>query len=101
MKFDLSHIWATMGTMSRLVAFALVLMAIASIAVVVERIIALSRIARDTRRFAGEARPFLETWDARQLIAVAERYPVSALARLVGAAVSRFRRACDDGGGVE
>ena len=33
MKFDLAHIWASMGLMSRSVAFALALMAIASVAV--------------------------------------------------------------------
>ncbi len=99
MKFNLAHIYATMGPMSKLVAFALVLMAIASIAVVVERLLALSRIARETRRFAGEAKPLLEEWDTERLVVVAERYPLSALARLVAGAVGRFRRACDDDGG--
>jgi biopolymer transport protein ExbB len=99
MKFNLAHIYATMGPMSKLVALALVLMAIASIAVVVERILALSRLARETRSFAGEAKPLLEEWDTERLVVVAERYPLSALARLVAGAVGRFRRACDDDGG--
>ena len=37
MSFNLLHIWAQMGTLSRIVAVCLLLMATASIAVVVER----------------------------------------------------------------
>jgi len=99
MQFDLEHIWASMGLMSRLVAFALVLMALASVAVVVERLIALGRLGAETRRFAAEARPLMEAWDTGRLVEVAERYRLSALARLVAAAVGRFDRARDDGGG--
>lgn len=101
MKFDLAHIWASMGIMSKSVAFALVLMAIASIAVVVERFIALGKQAKETRQFTGEAGPLLEEWDTAGLVKAAGQYPTSALARLVAAAVSRFQRAVDDpSGGV-
>jgi|JI10StandDraft_1071094.scaffolds.fasta_scaffold41141_6 biopolymer transport protein ExbB/TolQ len=102
MKFDLAHIWASMGLMSRSVAFALMMMAIASIAVSVERLIALARSDRETKRFAGEARPHIERWDAEGLAEVAARHQGSALARLVEAAMRRFLRAAgDSGGGVE
>ncbi|MGK4003624.1 MotA/TolQ/ExbB proton channel family protein [Sorangium sp. So ce1036] len=101
MQFDLEHIWASMGLLSKLVAFALVLMALASVAVVVERLIALARQASETRSFAREARPVMEAWDTARLMDIAERYDRSALARLVAAAVRRFRRAADAGeGGV-
>jgi biopolymer transport protein ExbB len=99
MQFDLGHIWATMGLLSKLVAFALVLMALASIAVVVERLIVLARQTSETRRFAVEARAAMEAWDTGTLIEVAERHARSGLARLVAAAVKRFRRALDDGEG--
>lgn len=100
-QFDLEHIWASMGLLSKLVAFALVLMALASVAVVVERLIALARQASETRSFAREARPVMEAWDTARLIDIAERYHRSALARIVAAAVRRFLRAIEAGeGGV-
>ena len=100
MKFDLAHIWASMGIMSRLVAFALVAMAIASIAVVVERIIALGRQDSESRVFTREVGPALEEWDTGTIIDVADKYKRSAVARLVAAAFRRFQRAVEspDGG---
>lgn len=102
MKFDLAHIWASMGLMSRSVAFALMLMAIASIAVVVERVIALARSDRETRAFAGAAKPHIESWSAERLAEVAAKHEGSALARLVEAAMRRYLRAAgDSSGGVD
>lgn len=100
MKFDFAHIWASMGLMSRSVAFALVLMAIASVAVVVERVLALSRIHRETRRFSGEARAALESWDTLAIVRVAEQYPLSAVARLCAAALQRFHRGQEEAGNL-
>jgi biopolymer transport protein ExbB len=99
MQFDLGHIWATMGILSKIIAFVLVLMAIASIAVVVERVIALWRLAQHTRLFARDAQPHLESWDTRRLVNTADRYHLSALARLVSASVRRFQQGCDDPAG--
>ncbi len=102
MQFDFAHIWAAMGLMSKLVALVLVLMAIASIAVVVERLIVLARAAGETRSFAKDARPLLESWDPERLAEAAEKYKLSALARLSSVALRRFLRAVDDpDGGVE
>ncbi|MCK6589930.1 MAG: MotA/TolQ/ExbB proton channel family protein [Polyangiaceae bacterium] len=93
MTFDLAHIWASMGLVSKLIAFALVLMAIASIAVVVERVIALARMNAETRAFVKEAAPLLDSWDTAGLIERAGSYRVSPLARLVAEAMRRFSRA--------
>lgn len=93
MQFDLAHIWASMGLVSKLIAFVLVLMSIASIAVVVERMIALTRSNAETRRFVKTAQPLLDSWDTRGLVEAADRHRVSVLARLVGAAMRRFLRA--------
>lgn len=100
MKFDLAHIWASMGLMSRSVAFALVLMAIASVAVVVERVLALARLHRETRRFTAEARPAIDGWDIDKIIDVAERHPMSAVAKLCAAALRRYRQALDESGNL-
>jgi biopolymer transport protein ExbB len=99
MQFDLGHIWASMGILSKLVAFALVLMAIASIGVVVERLIALARNAVETQHFAVEARPHMEAWETSRLIEVAHKYQLSALAKLVAAGIGRFERGLDDSEG--
>ena len=93
MSFDLAHIWASMGLVSKLITFVLVLMAIASIAVAVERMIALGRSNKETQRFVKEAQPLLDAWDTREIVAVADRYRGSVLARLVGAAMRRFLKA--------
>ena len=101
MQFDLAHIWATMGLLSKLVALTLALMGLASTAVVVERLIVLGRIARDTARFTVEAKPHFDAWDTGAVIGLAERHGLSALARLVAAALKRFDRAVrDPEGGV-
>jgi biopolymer transport protein ExbB len=100
MQFDFAHIWASMGLVSKLIAFGLIAMAIASIAVVVERLIALARLARETRRFAKQAKPVMEQWDIPRLVEIAESYKLSAIARVVAAAASRYQRAIEepDGG---
>lgn len=96
MQFDIVHIWASMGPLSRAVAFALALMAVAAVAVVVERVIALERSKRATRRFASAAVPHLEAWDLEGLIAAAEAHRSSALARILGASLRVFRDAAGD-----
>jgi biopolymer transport protein ExbB len=93
MQFDLAHIWASMGIVSKLIAFTLVLMAIASIAVVVERMIALGRSNAETARFMKVAGPLLDSWDMEEVVKVSDRHKVSAFARLVGSAVRRYLRA--------
>jgi biopolymer transport protein ExbB len=100
MQFDFAHIWASMSLLSKLIAFGLIAMAIASIAVVVERLIALARLARETRRFAKEAKPVMEAWDIPRLIQISESYKLSAIARVVAAATARYQRAIEepDGG---
>ncbi len=100
MQFNLGHIWASMGLMSRLVALVLVLMAIAAIAVVVERLIVLARQTRETRRFVGAAWPLLQSWRLEELAVHADEFKLSALARVVGPAIRRFQRGCDERGGL-
>ncbi len=100
MQFDLAHIWASMGLVSKLIAFVLVLMSIATIAVVVERVIALARMNAETRRFVKEAQPLLDAWDTEELLRVSDRYRLSALARLVASAMRRFLKAESESGHV-
>ncbi len=96
MKFNLLHIWASMGLMSKLVAFALAAMAVASIGIVVERLLGLAKQDKETRAFTTEARPLLDAWDMSGIVALAAKHPISGLARLVRAGMGRFLRARED-----
>jgi biopolymer transport protein ExbB len=99
-SFKPSHIWASMSLMNKIITGALLLMAVISIGVVVERIIALSRAQKESGRFAGDANPLIDAWDFARLRALAEKYKVSPLARLVEATVKTFMKHVDSEGGV-
>ena len=55
MSFNLSHIWTHMGPLSRGIAFVLFMMAVSFIGVTIERLIAFSRSAKESRLFAVQA----------------------------------------------
>jgi biopolymer transport protein ExbB len=99
MSFDLVHIWQSMGPLARIIAAALALMAVASIGVVVERVWALARSARESRRFITRIGPMLKTWDLEAVNRAAQEHKASALARLFGAISKKYLQACADGGG--
>lgn len=82
MTFDLTHIWAEMGILAKSVAFGLFLMAIASIAVVVERTIAFAKGNSATKSFVAKAGPILESWQLEKMSKVAEEHKASPLARV-------------------
>ena len=52
MNFDLKHIWHEMGLPSKVVAMALVIMALMSLGVLIERIVFLLRASAESRRIA-------------------------------------------------
>lgn len=96
MSFDLVHIWSSMGLLSKLIASTLILMAIASIGVVVERSLALRRSARDSRAFARRIGPLIDAWDIDEMLVVCEAHKHSALARLFSALLNRYVRGYED-----
>ena len=96
MTFDLGHIWASMGLAGKLIAGVLLMMGIASIGVVVERFIALSRSAKESRLFVQKAGPLIDSWQIEEILPVAEQHKASALARLFGAIVQRYLRGYED-----
>lgn len=95
MSFDLLHIWSSMGLLSKSIAGVLVLMAIASVAVAVDRFIALRKSALQSKAFSREAKRHLEDWDLDALVETAERYPASSLARLTASTARRYQRAIE------
>ena len=90
MTFDLMHIWASMGLISKLIAGVLIIMALASIAVTVERMIALSQSSRVSRTFAPLASTLIESGNFISVISLAEEHKKSTLARLYGETAARY-----------
>lgn len=94
------HIWASMGLMSKIIASFLLAMALASIAVTVERVLALLRGESESRKFAEAAAPAMERWDHVAIEKVAEEHKGAPLAKLVAPVVKRFVRGEKDKGGL-
>ena len=99
MSFNIGHIIASMSPLSLAIALVLVVMAVLSIGVAVERWIAFGRSANDSKRFVKAAAPLIDDWRVDQLIKVADKHPHSALAKLFGAVSRRYARAVADGEG--
>lgn len=89
MSFSPLHMWASMGLASKIIASFLLLMAIMSIAVVVERHITLLRAAGATRRFLAAIVPHLESRAYAKALEVAEQSRVSPFARIARAILAK------------
>jgi biopolymer transport protein ExbB len=96
MSFDLLHIWASMSFFSKVIAAALVLMAIGCIGVVVERCIALGRNAKDSRAFARAIAPMIDGWKVEELVEISDKHKHSVLAKLLGTITRRYLRGYED-----
>lgn len=90
MSFNIGHILASMSPVSLAILFVLVGMAIASVGVTVERIIAFWRSGRDSKRFVSAAAPLIKDWRVDELVKLSEKHKQSVLAKLVGPVVSRY-----------
>src|SRR6266511_4266757 len=93
MSFNLVQILSHMGPLGMVIAAFLITMAIACVGVVVERLIALRRSARESRLFAESVPALLEEWRLDELRGLADRLKASALARLFSAVLRRYERA--------
>jgi biopolymer transport protein ExbB len=100
MTFDLAHIWAHMSLLSKTIAFALLLMALASVGVVVERFIAFAKAHKAATQFMKASGPALESWNLPDLEVQAAKFPASPLAGLFGAMTRRYLAAGDDPGNM-
>lgn len=99
MNFDLAHIWAEMTPLAKSIALVLVLMAIASIGVAVERVWWLGRSASESRAFVKKIGPLLAEWDIAGVQQAAEAHDNSALAKMFAAITRRYLVAHEDGAG--
>ncbi|HEU5076493.1 MAG TPA: MotA/TolQ/ExbB proton channel family protein, partial [Polyangiaceae bacterium] len=96
MSFDLVEIWNHMGVLAKLIAGVLVLFAIASIGVVVERTLAFAKGAKESREFAKQVAPKIDRWEIEDVPTIAEKHVASPLARVFGHTVDRYLGAYAD-----
>jgi biopolymer transport protein ExbB len=100
MTFDLAHIWTHMSLLSKTIAFGLLLMALASVGVVVERFIAFAKGHSATKAFTKASGPALEAWNLVELETQTKKFPASPLAALFGAMTTRYLLARDEPGSM-
>ena len=96
MSFDLVHIFSTMSPLSKAIFGVLLLMAVLSIGVTVERWIAFQRSGKESKLFAQKAAPLIEEWQLVEVGELANKHQYSALARLFAATIRRYTRAVDE-----
>jgi biopolymer transport protein ExbB len=93
MAFDLAHIWASMGALGKVIAGILLIMAIASAGVTVERLLVLRKSNKESRKFAKAAGPLIDEWRLEDLAPLCEKHKASALAKLFGGIIKRYMAA--------
>lgn len=89
---DFGKIWDHMGLLSQLVAIILVIMAVASAAVFVERLVVFYKAQKKSKAFALASQAPLEAGQYAELKAVCKQYEGSHLADLVGQGLDAFSR---------
>ncbi len=95
MQFDLAHIIQSMGLLSRIIAGLLLVMAVASIGVTIERVIVLFRSQGATRDFLSAVRPAIDKWDADKILKISGVHPKSFMARLTTGIIQRYQHASE------
>jgi biopolymer transport protein ExbB len=90
MSFNIAHILTSMSPISLAILGVLVVMAIASVGVAVERTIAFSRSAKESKTFVRAAAPLLDDWKIEEVVPLASKYQNSALAKLFAPVVARY-----------
>lgn len=96
MTFNFAELWGHMPLLGKFIAMGLAIMMVSFIGVTIERIIAFSRSAKESRAFALQAGKLLEEWKVEEIVAVADKYKSSALAKLFGPIIRRYIHAFED-----
>lgn len=90
--FDLKHIWTEMWWPNKAIMGFIFLMAVTSIAVTIERVIALGKSAKISRQFARRAETAIELWDMDALRKLAGEARLSSLARLFDGIAAKYQQ---------
>jgi biopolymer transport protein ExbB len=96
MSFNFAELWAHMPLLGKFIATGLAVMMVSFIGVTIERILAFGRSAKESRAFALQAGKLLEEWKVEEIVAVADKYKSSALAKLFGPIIRRYIHAFED-----
>ncbi len=100
MSLDLIEIWAHMNGLARSIAGFLMLMMIASVAVVVERSIAFWKVKNATRTFVQTAAAPLKDWRIENVLELSKKHNTSPLAKLFEGMSSRYLEGLSRGGSL-
>jgi len=90
MHFDLIKMFNEMDWMARGVTFALLLMGIASLTVVIERLVAFARSAQQSGDFSSRVAPLIADRNYDKLLAEAEKRKASFLTRMLAPALKIY-----------
>ena len=90
---DFSEIWDHMGILARIVTIVLLVMAVASAAVFIERLVVFYKAQKKSRAFAAASQPPLDARQYGTLIDVCKQHEGSHLADLVRQGIDTFQRA--------
>lgn len=96
MSFNFAEIWAHMPLIGKFIAFGLFMMMVSFIGVTVERLIAFSRSAKESRIFAMQAGKLLEEWKVEEIVPLADKFKNSTLAKMFGPIIRRYIHAFED-----
>lgn len=95
MNFDLKHIWLSMALPSKVVAMALVVMALMSLGVLLERVAYLLRARSESRVFAQKAAALMKTKDIVGLTHAAVKHARSPLATILHGGALKYLDYCE------
>ena len=93
MEFSLTQMWEHMGLPARLVAGVLIIMGLASLTVLIERLLSLGRSRRESLKFAEQVKGHLRADQVKGAIADAAKHPNGHLPQIVGYGLSTYEHA--------
>jgi biopolymer transport protein ExbB len=84
---DIGKIWADTGTLNRAIVIFLIFMSVASLSVAIWKWLIFRRMAKATKQFAPAFSSALESDNIPEALALADQYPKSHVARVLGEAL--------------
>lgn len=96
MEFSLEAIWASMGFLAKSVVLVLLLFAVASLGVFIERLLFFRKVAGQARVFAHASTPLLEGGRLEELLGVCKSHAGVPLAEIVQAGLGAYLKGVRD-----
>lgn len=96
MEFSLEAIWASMGVLAKSVAIVLVVFAVASLGVFIERLVFFRKVVGRARTFAHASTPLLDSAKHEELLGVCKSHAGVPLAEIVLAGLGAYQKGVRD-----